>query len=132
MYNKDMTANEATEFWRESAENDLKVAEDNLKLGHYHWALFFFQLVLEKMFKSLVVKRREESPTPTHDLVRLANEAKIELTEKQKEDLKEITSFNIEARYDDIKLSFYKKATKQYAEKWAQKTKEFYQWLKNQ
>lgn len=84
------------------------------------------------MLKSLVVKVKKESPVPTHDLVKLAHEAKIDLTESQKEELKEITSFNIEARYDDIKLSFYKKATKEYAEKWSQKVKEYYQWLKKQ
>ncbi|PIQ69852.1 DNA-binding protein, partial [Candidatus Shapirobacteria bacterium CG11_big_fil_rev_8_21_14_0_20_40_12] len=53
----------------------------------------------------------------------MASEAGIELTEEQKQDFKEITSYNIEARYDDIKLSFYKKATKEYALKWAKKCK---------
>lgn len=125
-----MTSNEAVGFWRESAENDLKVAEDNLGLGHYHWALFFFQLVLEKILKGLIVQKKKAGPIPTHDLVRLANEAEIKLTEDQKSDFKEITTFNIEARYDDIKLSFYKKATKNYAKKWAQKARGYYQWLK--
>lgn len=125
-----MTAKDLVEFWRKSAESDLKVAEDNIKLGHYHWALFFFQLVLEKILKSLVVKRKKENPLPTHDLVKLASGAKIDLSEEQKQDFKEITSYNIEARYDDIKLSFYKKATKTYAQKWAQRCKEYYLWLK--
>lgn len=125
-----MTEQDLIEFWRKSAEDDLKVAEDNLKLGHYHWALFFFQLVLEKILKSLVVKRKSRNPLPTHDLAKLASEAGMDLTVEQKQDLKEITSYNIEARYDDIKLSFYKKATKEYAEKWAKKCMEYYLWLK--
>lgn len=125
-----MTEKDLAEFWRKSAENDLRVAEDNLKLGHYHWALFFFQLVLEKILKSLVVKRKSRNPLPTHDLIKLASEAGVDLTEEQKQDFKEITSYNIEARYDDIKLSFYKKATREYVEKWAQKCKEYYLWLK--
>lgn len=125
-----MTEKNLVEFWRKSAENDLKVAEDNLKLGHFHWALFFFQLVLEKILKSIVVKKKSENPLPTHDLVKLASEAGLELTEEQKQDFKEITSYNIEARYDDIKLSFYRKATRKYAEKWAKKCKEYYLWLK--
>lgn len=126
-----MSEEEAIKFWQKSAEEDLKVAEDNLELGHHHWALFFFQLVLEKILKSLIIKRKNKAPIPTHDLVRLALEAGVELTNEQKIDLKEITSYNIEARYDDIKLSFYQKATKEYAEKWAQKCKEYYLWLKN-
>jgi len=91
---------------------------------------FFFQLVLEKILKSIVVKKRGENPSLTHDLVKLSSEAEINLTEEQKRDFKEITSYNIEARYDDIKLSFYKKATKEYAKKWAIKCKEYYLWLK--
>jgi HEPN domain-containing protein len=118
------------EYWRKSAERDLEVAEGNFRLGHYHWSLFFFQLVLEKILKSLVVKNKKESALPTHDLVKLASEAGVELTTEQKQDFKEITSYNIEARYDDIKLSFYKKATRQYAQKWTQKCKEYYLWLK--
>lgn len=125
-----MTEKDLVKFWQNSAESDLKVAEDNLKLGHYHWALFFFQLVLEKILKSIVVKEKGENPSPTHDLVKLSSEAGIKLTKEQKQDFKEITSFNIEARYDDIKLSFYRKATKEYAKKWAQKCKEYHLWLK--
>lgn len=125
-----MSEEEAIKFWRKSAEQDLKVAEDNLKLGHRHWALFFFQLVLEKILKSLIIKRKNKTPLPTHDLVRLALEAGVELTNEQKADLKEITSYNIEARYDDIKLSFYKKATKEYTKIWAKKCKEYFLWLK--
>lgn len=125
-----MTEKDLVKFWQDSAESDLEVAQDNIRLGHYHWALFFFQLVLEKILKSIVVKRKSENPLPTHDLVKLSSKADIKLSEEQKQDFKEITSYNIEARYDDIKLSFYKKATKEYAEKWAQKCKEYYLWLK--
>lgn len=125
-----MTEKDLVKFWRKSAEEDLKVAEDNLELGHFHWALFFFQLVLEKLLKSLVVKKTSGNVSPTHDLVKLSSEAEIKLAGEQKQDFKEITSYNIEARYDDIKLSFYKKATKEYAEKWAQKCREYYLWLK--
>lgn len=125
-----MRAEELVEFWQKSAAEDLKVAKDNLKLGHYHWSLFFYQLVLEKILKSLIVKRKDKNPLPTHNLVKLAEEAGIRLTLKQKQDFKEITTFNIEARYDDIKLSFYKKATKQYADIWSKKCEEYYLWLK--
>ena len=124
-----MTADDLVRFWRKSAGEDLRVAEDNLKLCHNNWSLFFFQLVLEKTLKSLIVKRKDKSPLPIHDLVKLATEAGIELSLEQKEDFKEITSFNIEARYDDIKLSFYKKATKEYTKIWSKKCQEYYLWL---
>lgn len=125
-----MSAEDLVLFWEKSAKNDLKVAEDNLKLGHYHWALFFLQLVLEKTLKSLIVKKKNKIAPPTHNLIRLANEASITLTEKQKLDFQEISTFNIEARYDDIKLSFYKKATKEFTKVWTDKCRKYYVWLK--
>ena len=39
----------------------------------------------------------------------------------------EISKFNISARYDDIKLKFYKKATAQYATLWLGNAEALYQ-----
>jgi len=64
-----------------------------------------------------------------HDLVRLAEKAAVPLSERQKNELAEITTFNIGARYDDYKLSFRKKAKKQFALKYLKKTREILQWL---
>jgi len=69
------------------------------------------------------------APPLTHDLVRLAERAGVPLNELQKNELAEITTFNIEARYDDYKLSFRKKAKKQFSLKYLDKTKEMLQWL---
>ena len=48
----------------------------------------------------------------------MAELAEFPINKKVLEQLREITSYNIEARYDDYKLSFYKKATKEYTSKW--------------
>jgi len=66
----------------------------------------------------------------THDLIRLAKQAEIVLTDKIITQLNEVTTFNIEARYDDYKLSFYKKATKSYAQKWSKICENFYNFVK--
>jgi len=50
----------------------------------------------------------------THDLVRLARITGIEFSKEQMDYLREISGFNIEARYDNIKMEFYKKASKNY------------------
>jgi hypothetical protein len=42
-----------------------------------------------------------------------------------------VTQFNIEARYPDIKLSFQKKATREFSEDYIRKIKEFYAWLRS-
>ena len=127
-----MTKSEFIRYWQEGSKKSLKMAEDLFDLGHYDWCLFFCHLTLEKILKGLVVKATGEQPFPIHDLEKLAQQAELKLKKEQTAELNEITTFNIQARYDDIKLSFYKKATKDYTEKFLNKTKEWYQWLKSQ
>lgn len=123
-----MTKDDAYRFWVETAERNWKVAEDTFRLEHFDWALFFCHLTLEKMLKGMIIKNGI-TPPPSHDLLKLAKIAKIRLPEGYDNYFKEITTYNIEARYDDFKRSFYKKATKTYAKKWMQIGKEIILWL---
>ena len=125
-----MTKTDHIKYWLQSAEKSLRVAEDNFRLKHYDWCLFLCHLTLERLLKGLIVKKTDKSPPPIHNLTHLAEQAKLRLNPSQTDDFVEISSFNVEARYDDIKLSFYKKATKSYTEKWFNKCKEYKQWLK--
>jgi hypothetical protein len=81
------------------------------------------------MLKAIIVKSTKAAPPLIHDLVRLAEKAKLPLRDPQKDELAEITTFNIGARYDDYKLSFRKKAKKQFSLKYLKKTREMLQWL---
>ncbi len=54
----------------------------------------------------------------SHNIYSLLLHAGMSVSPKQAKELKEITSFNLEARYDDEKYSFYKKATKIYTDTW--------------
>lgn len=119
-------------FWITSSDRDAVVAQDTFHNGHYHYALFFWQLVIEKLLKALMIQNTEEYPLPAHDLVKLAKRAKIELSEEQRQQFLEITTFNLEARYDNYKHAFYEKATQEYAVKWIAICKEIQQWLKQQ
>jgi hypothetical protein len=62
--------------------------------------------------------------------MRICELARLELTQEQKDDFAMITTFNIKARYDDYKQSFYKKSTKEFADKWIEKIKSYRQWIK--
>lgn len=95
----------------------------------YHHALFFSHLAIEKMLKARIVLATNEPPPPIHELRKLAKYARITLTVQQEEKLKEIETFNITARYDDYKRSFYKKATKKYATIWMNNCTDIYVWL---
>jgi HEPN domain-containing protein len=126
-----MTQTKAHKLLLQSAKRNLKVAKDNYKLKHYDWSLFFWHLVIEKTLKSIITKNGKVPP-PIPNLNKLAKEAKLDLTKEQEDNLKEITTYNLEARYDDYKLSFYKKANKEYTDKWSKNCEEFYLWLKKQ
>ncbi len=122
----------ALKYWFESSKQDWETAKGLLKLKRYHHALFFCHLSIEKIIKGKIVEKQDTSPLPIHDLVKLAKKAKFPITEKMTEQLEEITKFNLKARYDSYKLTFYKKATKEYTEKWFSICKKIYIWIQKQ
>lgn len=108
--------------WKLSALDNVKVAKDMFELGHYNWCLFIWHLAVEKALKAKLASLDKEIPY-THDLKKLF--LLCGFSEHAEgfdvNDLVEITTFNLEARYDDYKLEFYKKATKEYTELWSKK-----------
>lgn len=128
-YHTHMTKNKLIDTLKLQAENEFILASDLLYKGSYTYALFFGQMALEKLLKALIVSKKSDTYPPLHSLTKLAAIARVELTLKQKEELEEISSYNIKARYDDIKLSFYKKATKKYSQKWFGTITEYKQWI---
>ncbi len=99
--------------------------------GDYTWALFIGHLVIEKLLKAYYVQTVDTNPPFVHNLLRLADHAKLELYEDQKDFLATVTTFNIRARYDDYKLEFYHTCTKQFAAQWIEQIEDFRLWIKN-
>lgn len=116
-------------YWLESAKHDLQTAEALYKSKHYDWCLFLAHLVLEKTLKAFYVRDNKQFPPKIHKLDLLAEKTKLKLAEEQLNLLKEINQFNIEARYPDIKFSFYKLCTRKFTLNYFNKIKELYQWL---
>jgi HEPN domain-containing protein len=116
-------------YWAMTSAQDFETAEILFGNSRYHHALFFCHLSIEKILKALIVKKTQEAPPLVHDLVRLAERTGIKLSANQKNELAEINAFNIEARYDDFKLSFFKKANKRFASKYINKTRKILKWL---
>jgi HEPN domain-containing protein len=86
--------------------------------------------MIEKLLKAYFVKVKSDYPPFIHNLLRLAEKADLELTEDKKEQLVTITAFNINARYDDYKMSFKKICTPEYTSEWVDKLKEIRLWIK--
>lgn len=125
-----MNLEKVIKFWQESSERDWEVANHLYKARSYVYTLFLCHLTLEKILKAIVVKKTKQHSPYTHDLVKLAFLAEIEINKTQVKQLEEISRFNIEARYDSIKMEFYKKATKKYTDKYFKISRYFYEWLK--
>jgi len=117
-------------YWISLAEKDIEVMDSLFKSSHYPYALFIGHLATEKILKAYYVDKKEKHPPFIHDLARLAVESGLTFSEEEKTFLDAVSQFNIEARYPDIKLSFYERANRDFTSDYINKIKEFYQWVR--
>jgi len=126
-----MTFIEQIDYWLEGAEHDLDVAERLFNSGDYDWCLFIGHLVLEKILKSYYCKINQSTPPKIHDLNKLATLSKLDLNLEKKEFFHRVNDFNLEARYPEYKLHFYKVATKEFATNNFTQLKKEFLWIKS-
>ncbi|MCK4619111.1 MAG: HEPN domain-containing protein [Desulfobacterales bacterium] len=117
------------DYWLNSANHDLDVAETLFQNEKYDWCLFIAHLVLEKTLKAFYVKNTGKLPPRIHDLVRMVDMAKIEFEEDTLEFMDAVNTFNISTRYPDEKLKFYKMCTREFTEENFNRIKEIYKCL---
>lgn len=124
-----MTQQEATKRWQESATEDMETAEELFRATKFAHSLFFCHLAVEKMLKAVYTKKFDAAPPIMHHLGKLWKRTGVPMGQASDEILSEISTFNVEARYDIFKQQLYKKATKEYTEKFLSVTKELVVWL---
>ncbi len=117
--------------WIETSDEDFITMETLFHSKSFGWALFLGHISTEKLLKALYVKKFEEHAPFTHNLYRLAELIGLEMSDEYADWLDEITSFNLNARYDDYKKEFYKLCTPQYTETWIEKIKDLRIWIKD-
>ena len=117
------------QHWIDTSEKDYKTMQNLLKSGDYSWAMFLGHLVLEKLLKAHYVKNQRKHALFTHDLLRLATIAGLKIDEETEEWLDDISTFNINARYDSYKQDFYKLCTKDFANMWSERIEIIRLWL---
>ena len=116
--------------WIKTSDQDYNTMITLFKSKDYHWSLFIGHIVIERLIKALIVKETSQHAPFTHDLRRLVKKADLVFSNEQIDWLDTITSFNINARYDNYKQSFYKKCTPDFTAVWIEKIKHLRTWIK--
>ncbi len=82
------------------------------------------------MLKAVYVDKYKKHSPFLHNLYRLAELSEIELTDEQSDWLDKITSFNLNARYDDYKREFNLLCTEEFAGEWIENIKILRSWIR--
>lgn len=130
MNNKKFNKEKLIDYWIDGADDDFDTMIAMYESKRYNWSLFIGHLMIEKLLKAYFVKEKSEHPPFIHNLLRLAEKSDMTLTEDEKQKLITITAFNINARYDDYKMSFKKRCTPSYSLEWIEKLKGLRLWIK--
>ena len=126
-----MNQKEIINYWVSEAEESLGVARHLFEKEDYSYSLFFGHLAIEKVIKAILAQRSKQQIPRSHNLLRLAQEADIDITDELKHTLIRITTFNLESRYPDYKKEFRRKCTEQFTAKELERVEEIFVWLKS-
>ena len=125
-----MTKEEHVKHWQESANESWDSAVFLASGQDYALALFALHLTLEKLFKALWIKESiTDTPLYTHDLQKLCNELKLDISNEDYDFLTIVNSWNIRGRYPDYTSRLYKNTTDQYLKEQIEKVNELKKWL---
>ncbi|MBE0638265.1 MAG: HEPN domain-containing protein [Bacteroidales bacterium] len=117
------------DYWKESSDQNFATMQNLMESRDYSWALFIGHLVIEKLLKAHYVKTQKKHAIFTHDLLRLASKSDLELSGEFEEWLDDISTFNLNARYDNYKQDFFKRCTREFTEVWIQRIETIRIWL---
>lgn len=112
-----MTAQEASQQWIDGAKRALEAARHMSDAGDCEFALFTLHLAVEKALKGFFVKQKDSQAPKIHNLEELAIEGGLDISEDEKLELRELTTFSEFGRYGDEKW-LDADATKENVEAW--------------
>ncbi len=116
--------------WVDTSDEDYRTMLSLYNSKSYSWALFLGHISIEKLLKANFVNKFNKHAPFTHNLYRLAQLNELEFSEMYADWLDEITSFNINARYDDYKREFNSICTPEYTSNWINKIEILRKWIK--
>ena len=130
MVNEGFNIQTVVSHWISNADKDFETMNHLFGTKDYHWALFIGHLVIEKLLKAKIAKETNAHPPFSHDLRRLAKLSGLSFNDNHLRWLDTITTFNLNARYDNYKQDFYLKCTPEFTLLWIKNINELRLWIK--
>jgi len=130
MENEKIDVEKIYNHWLLRSDKDFDTMINLFSSKDYHWALFIGHLVIERLLKAIVVKKTNNHAPLTHDLRKLSKVAELDLTTDQILWLDTISSFNLNARYDNYRQDFYQKCTFEFTNQWISNIQQLRVWIK--
>ena len=126
-----MADKEKIKRWLSIVDEDLSVADDLYKTGHWLYVGFMCHQVIEKTLKAYWCVCRDDDPPYLHDHDRIAKGCGLytKMSEEQKDFLQGIRDLNIEARYQDAKDAASRKLNRDNTAKILQTTNHLHEWI---
>ncbi len=128
--NQDIDVEKVVKHWLETSEEDFQTMNKLFESRSLNWSLFLGHISIEKLLKAFYVKKFHKHAPFTHNLYRLSELCSLELSEEFADWLDKITSFNLNARYDDYKREFYLECTEEYTKEWIERIITLRKWIK--
>lgn len=126
-----MANEEHANKWLSIVAEDLVVAEDLYKLGHWLYTGFMCHQVIEKTLKAYWCACRDDDPPYLHDHERIAKGCGLytKMSEEQKDFLEGIRRLNIEARYQEYKYEVARTLNHENTGAIFEQTKQMHAWI---
>lgn len=117
--------------WLELVAEDMSVAEDLYKTGHWLYVGFMCHQVIEKTLKCYWCICRDDDPPYIHDHKRIAEGCGLytKMDDAQKDFLDGIKLLNIEARYQEYKNEMASTLDKDKTAEILKQTKQMHEWI---
>ena len=126
-----MADKEKIKRWLSIVDEDLSVADDLYKTGHWLYVGFMCHQVIEKTLKAYWCVCRDDDPPYLHDHDRIAKGCGLytKMSEEQKNFLQGIRDLNIEARYQDAKDAAARTLSSENTATILKTTKQLHAWI---
>ena len=126
-----MANKDRADKWLDIVAEDLSVAEDLYKTGHWLYVGFMCHQVIEKTLKAYWCVCRDDDPPYLHDHKKIAQGCGLytKMSEEQLKFIDLIKPMNIEARYQEIKDEVARTLNREKTAEILGQTKQIYTWI---